>query len=213
MSLKIKVKVCGMTSLEQIEALTKMTVEYAGLIFYDKSPRYVRNKLEGEDLADVSERIKLAGVFVNESIDVIKQTIKEYHLDAVQLCGEESVADCDELRYIVEVFKVLPVRDKETTQEWINKYRGHCDFFLFDTHSDKYGGTGEKFEWKQLKRMPIRHFFFLSGGIAPEDAEKVKKFREAHYYGIDINSRFEIEPGVKDMEKIKDFIDELKAIH
>lgn len=208
----MKIKVCGLTLIEQLLQLFELNIDYAGLIFYEKSPRYVRVKLDPKTLTAIGNKGKLTGVFVNENVGAIKRRIEEFHLSAVQLCGSESPADCKELRKYVEVLKVIPVAEKQGDIQFLEKYFDHCDYFLFDTKSGKHGGTGKKFDWDILAEKTINKPFFLSGGISEEDAEIVNRFKHSDFAGVDINSRFEKSPGIKDIQKIKSFISQLKTL-
>jgi len=208
----MKLKVCGMTDVDQIRSLAKLGVDFAGMIFYKKSPRYVEGKILPSELQVISDRIKLTGVFVDEDLNFIKLKIKEYHLKAVQLCGSETPELCRELKEYAEVIKVVHVGSGEITQEQISNYAGETDFFLFDTQSEKYGGTGKKFDWNSLSATEISRPFFLSGGISIDDVGSINSFAHDNFIGIDINSRFEIGPGIKDINQIKNFISQLQGI-
>ncbi len=204
----MKVKVCGMTEAKQIKDLIQMGIDYAGMIFYEKSPRYVVGKIEPEELKNLSKEIQLTGVFVNEEIEVVQKRINEFHLSAVQLCGEETPDYCEELRQSVGVLKVVPVYE-DVDIFLLKKYADVCDYFLFDTQSKKYGGTGVQFNWDLLTKMEINKPFFLSGGIGENDVDRILQFHQDQFYAIDINSRFEISPGKKNMPVIKLFLEQI----
>lgn len=204
----MKIKVCGLTSIDQIQQLSALNVDYCGLIFYEKSPRFVSDKINSNELRKLSLPAKLVGVFVNENVDHIKSKIEEYGLAAVQLCGNESSEECNEIKTFAEVIKVFHVGDRMLQLE---DYESCCDYFLFDTASDNYGGTGKKYDWKLLSKMEITKPFFISGGISSGDVLHLKQFFHPQLFGIDINSRFEISPGIKDIEKIKKFIHQLQT--
>lgn len=205
----MRIKVCGITRAEQLAALCGLKVDYAGLIFYAPSPRFVVGKIMPGSLSGFSGKIRLTGVFVNEEVQAIRQRIAQYHLDAVQLCGTEPPAHCEELRKDAEVIKVLHAGDQGVDRALLPEYRAATDYLLFDTRSAGFGGSGKKFDWSKLPSNDIEQPFFLSGGIAPEDAGIVGRFRHPHFYGVDINSRFETEPGIKDIKKITTFIHQL----
>lgn len=205
----IKIKVCGMTQVEQIGQLVDMGVDYAGLIFYDKSPRYVKGKIEEGEIKSIADKIKLVGVFVNEEEGAVKEIIEKYNLNAVQLCGSESPEYCRNLMKIADVIKVISVGE-EVNLALLKSYENSCHSFLFDTHSKKYGGSGKQFDWKILHNLKISHPFFLSGGISEQDTNEICKFSHPSFFGIDINSRFEREPGIKDIQKIKSFLKEIR---
>lgn len=204
----MKIKVCGLTSIEQIQQLSALNVDYCGLIFYEKSPRFASAKIDPIELKNLSLPVKLTGVFVNESVDHIKSKIEEYGLVAVQLCGNESPEECNEIKTFAEVIKVFHVGHKMLQ---FKNYGSCCDYFLFDTASDNYGGTGKKYDWKLLSEMKIEKPFFISGGISSDDVLHLKEFFHPHLFGVDINSRFEISLGIKDIEKIKKFNHQLQA--
>lgn len=208
----MKVKVCGMTDVDQIEGLVSLGVDFAGLIFYEKSPRYVAEKIDTITLQSLSQRIKLTGVFVNENAEKIKEMIDSYHLSAVQLCGSEPVDLCDEIRRYAEVIKVIHVGNDNDFSLLAKRYYNHCDYFLFDTQSDKYGGSGKKFSWESLSEYSFSKPFFLSGGISADDADAIKTFSHPDFFGIDLNSRFEVSAGNKDLNKIKTFINQLNIV-
>ena len=207
----MRVKVCGMTQLDQVKELEEMGVDFAGFIFYPKSPRYAGNQISGEQLKKAKLRIGKVGVFVNTPYDQMMRTVDEYGLDMVQLHGDESPRACEQIANYVTVIKVFRLGENDPIS-WITKpYEDSCDMFLFDTLGAGYGGTGKKFNWDLLKPAGIEKLFFLSGGIEPEDNEKLKEFCQEEVakklFSIDINSRFEIHSGVKDLDKIKIFLE------
>lgn len=206
-------KVCGITSLKQLQQLDGLEVDFAGLIFYKSSPRYVGNKLTKEELAGIDLDIKKVGVFVNEERDEIMRIVEEYDLDVVQLHGQESPHFCEKISGEIEVIKAFSVNDtsNKSVDDMIADYDEVCDYYLFDSASKGLaGGTGKKFDWKRIADSKIEKPFFLSGGIEPNDATIIKKFKHPDFYGVDINSRFEKEPGVKDMGQILQFLHSLK---
>ncbi|RYF96698.1 MAG: phosphoribosylanthranilate isomerase [Chitinophagaceae bacterium] len=210
----MNIKVCGITSLKQLKQLDGLNIDYAGLIFYKDSPRYLGDKINAQDLKKADFDIKTVGVFVNpEMIDVL-DAIDAYGLDAVQLHGEESPEMCDDLSSEVEVIKAFSIGKQKTLDidELVAPYDSVCDFYLFDTAGKgvEAGGTGQQFDWSLLDKARIEKPFFLSGGIGLEDAAKIKAFRHSDFYGIDINSKFEKEPGVKDMALVLQFLQALK---
>lgn len=207
----LKIKVCGLRSREQIIALDAMGVDYCGIIFFKDSPRYAGESNLDDLLKNQKLKCRLTGVFVNESIEVIEDTIRTYGLKAVQLCGMESPAFCSDIRKHVEVFKVFHLHhDFDFAQ--LDEYKDCCDFFLFDTQSKLHGGSGQKFDWNLLHSIPATKPFFLSGGIAPEDVERIALVNHPSCYGVDINSRFEISPGNKNISAVKIFYDQIKQL-
>ena len=198
----MNIKVCGLTQLKQLQQLDALNVAFAGLIFHKDSPRYVVGKIAKDELKDADFDLKKVGVFVNADYDEIMQMIDDYGLDVVQLHGDETPELCEELSDEVEVIKAFSIGDKITSiDDMIVDYDDVCDYYLFDTASKngKVGGTGEKFDWKLVKKSKIEKPFFLSGGICLDDLELIKSFKHPDYYGIDVNSRFEKSPGIKDM--------------
>lgn len=208
----MNIKVCGITELKQLQQLDGLDVDFAGLIFYKDSPRYAGDKLSGKDLKNADFDLKKVGVFVNpEMIDVL-DAIDEYGLEVVQLHGDESPEMCEDLSTEVEVIKAFRISGDEDIDELVAPYDAVCDYYLFDTGGlqESIGGTGKQFDWSILSKAKIEKPFFLSGGIGPEDADKLKKFRHPDFYAVDINSKFEKEPGVKDMAKLLKFKQSLK---
>lgn len=210
----MRIKVCGMTQLAQVRQLDEMGVDFAGFIFYPKSPRYVVNHLAGEELKKAKVRLGKVGVFVHATYDEVMKHVDDYSLDMVQLHGDETPRFCEQLANYVTVIKCFRLQDNDPIDWIMRPYEESCDMFLFDTLGVGYGGTGKKFNWDILKTTIMNKLFFLSGGIEPEDAEKLKLFAKEtvakKLFSIDINSKFEIAPGIKDMEKIKKMIEDLK---
>ena len=208
----MKIKVCGITQVDQLLQLDELGIDYAGLIFYQHSPRYVLNKLRSEDVKKEETGIQKVGVFVNASEEDIRTQVELYGLDVVQLHGNETPSFCKHISDHVSVIKAFRINKKnELNIDWMIKpFEEFCDFYLFDTGNEKaYGGTGEKFDWDILQSNQINKPFFLSGGIGLADIEKIKAFHHAFLYAFDINSMVEVEPGIKDIEEIKKFMDEL----
>ncbi len=203
----MNIKVCGITQLKQLQQLDGMDIDFAGLIFYKKSPRYVVDKLLKAEIQGSDLDLKKVGVFVDAAFEDIVQAIDDYALDVVQLHGDETPYQCEELSDRTEVIKVFSIGDDtRDIDEMIADYDEVCDYYLFDTSvNGAKGGTGKKFDWKKLSKSKIEKPFFLSGGIELDDAVKLKAIKHPDFYGIDINSRFEKEPGIKDMAKILQF--------
>jgi len=201
-------KVCGITSIDQASALQAMGVHYIGFIFYPSSKRYVLEKLSLADLANFKPTgVKKVGVFVNEPLEQLIEIAQAAALDLVQLHGDESPDYCAEVRQKVETIKVFRVGAAVPNFE---SYEAVVDYFLFDTDSALYGGTGHHFNWELIKGSTITKPFFLSGGIGPNDVQGVQVMEKTKagktLLALDINSQFEITPGVKNLEKIKIFI-------
>src|SRR6188474_18427 len=210
----MNIKVCGITQFKQLQQLEALNIDYAGLIFYKDSPRYMGDKLSGKQVKEADFDIKKVGVFVNPSYSDLLDAIDEYGLDIVQLHGNETPELCEELSAGVEVIKAfrIPADKSIDIDVMVADYDEVCDFYLFDTAGlkESFGGTGQQFDWGILKKAKIEKPFFLSGGIGPDDAAKIKSFRHPDFFGVDINSRFEKEPGVKDMGLVLGFKQGLK---
>lgn len=209
----MNIKVCGITSLKQLQQLDGLDVDFAGLIFYKQSPRYVGNKLNKEEIAGCDLDIKKVGVFVNEEYDGIMQAIEDYNLDIVQLHGDESPYLCEQVSNEIEVIKAFRVDDtsEKSIDYMVQDYDEVCDYYIFDAAvKGTFGGTGKKFNWKKIAESKIEKPFFLSGGIGPEDAGLIKTYKHPDFYGVDLNSRFEKEAGVKDMALVLQFIHAMK---
>jgi phosphoribosylanthranilate isomerase len=208
----MKIKVCGITTVEQLKQLQDMNVDYAGLIFYPKSKRYAYEKLTAQKAEIRSLEIKKVGVFVNAGMGFLKSCIAEYGLSAVQLHGDETPEFCDALKNEIDVIKVLRIGNVALDiDERIRPFQNSCAYFLFDTDTAEYGGSGKRFDWTVLQEATIGKPFFLSGGIGPDDMEKVKRFSHPYFQAIDINSRFESTAGIKNMESVNEFVNQLKA--
>ena len=210
----IRVKVCGMTRVDQVQELDTMGVEFAGFIFYPRSPRYAFKSLSAVDIKKIRGRINKVGVFVNANADDVLRTVDECGLYLVQLHGDESPRYCEKIADYVTVIKAFRLTEEENVLWKIKDYYDTADMFLFDTEGSGFGGTGKKFNWELLEGLNIQKPFFLSGGIAPEDVDKLKDFQQTavakDLFALDINSKFEILPGVKDMSKVRTFLDGLK---
>ncbi len=207
---RIKVKVCGMKHKDNIQELLELQPDLIGFIFYPKSKRYVGEKIDEAIIELIPSTIKKVGVFVNETEDKVKKIVRDNKLDLVQLHGDESPDQCaaykKQVRTVVKAFRVNETFDFSSTLAYMDV----CDYFLFDTYTCQYGGSGHKFDWRILTDYHNDKALFLSGGIAVEDAESIKVISGLNLYSVDINSRFEIEPGIKDIAKVKKFIEDIR---
>lgn len=186
----------------------KLPVDYLGFIFYPESKRFV-GKIISPELF-YSEKTKVA-VFVNEKADEIIIITQKYDFKYVQLHGDESPEICKTLKNKgLKVIKAFSLNNNFDFSELTN-YESCTDFFLFDTKTEIPGGSGKKFNWKILEKYTMNTPFFLSGGIGPEDAGAIKEINHPKLYGIDLNSRFEDEPGLKNIKKLEEFINEIKT--
>jgi len=206
----IRIKVCGMTNPENVGEIIGAKPGYIGFIFYPGSSRYVGKEPDLKLFASVPPLIKKVGVFINEDNQSIIDKAIRFGLNLIQLHGNESVNVCSDLKSTgLGVIKVFNIAEGFSFKS-IQKYIPVCDYFLFDTKGEGYGGSGKKFDWKILAEYTFDKPFFLSGGIGFGDAGEVKSISNRGLFAVDINSRFEISPGIKDVEKVRKFINELK---
>jgi phosphoribosylanthranilate isomerase len=207
------IKICGMREPENILAAAGLTPDFMGFIFYPGSPRFAGELLNPDILAQLPTQIRKTGVFVNEGLSGITSTVKKYSLDAVQLHGDETAELCRQIMDMgVQVIKAFSIREANSLALCAD-FTDSTDYFLFDTMTSNHGGSGQKFDWRMLDGFDPGHPFFLSGGIGPADTDNISGLKNSSLYGIDLNSRFEIEPGLKDTEKLKKFINEIRDKH
>ena len=200
-----------MRDLNNIRDLVKLKPDYIGFIFYEKSPRYIGKKIAPEILDAIPPSIKKVGVFVNASEREMKNIIVQNGLNMVQLHGNESPEICQLIRLGgIEVIKAFSV-DESFDFHSIKSYQESCGYFLFDTKTHEYGGSGKQFNWNLLDKYTFSKPVFLSGGIGAEDVEKIKQLNNKNIKAIDINSRFETEPGIKDIKAIGSFMTTVKS--
>lgn len=208
-----KIKVCGLTQLNQIHELISMETDFLGFIFYEKSPRYVLDRLSLEEILKIGHPGK-TGVFVNDGIEKITDITEKAGLKFIQLHGDESEDFLIELKQKLQpdvtLIKVIRIgnNDDETREKikcTLNSYRSLVNYFLFDTDGKAFGGTGKQFDWTLLNEFKIPLPYFLSGGISEENIDNICLLNQQPF-AIDINSKFELKPGDKDLEKIKKFI-------
>lgn len=233
----MKLKVCGMRDAQNIRDVAALDIDMMGFIFYPKSPRFVSlissqagiipdyspERLNMAVNADgkpgyiFPKRIKRVGVFVDEMPQTIITYVYNYSLDYIQLHGKETPTLIDNLRRTlvpdlvpdIKVIKAFGINSADDLQQ-CEAYEGHVDLFLFDTRTPLKGGSGRQFDWSVLEAYHGRTPFLLSGGIGPEDAERVKAFHHPQCVGIDVNSRFETAPAMKDVELLSKFIKQIK---
>ncbi len=227
------IKVCGMRDADNIREVSELDIDMMGFIFWKDSPRFVRmisshagiipdyseerlNKNSGK-VVDDQHRIKRVGVFVDDMPQTIVTRIYNYELDYVQLHGEESCIMIDNLRRTLEpdirtgvkIIKTISVSSAEDIEK-TKEYEGCVELFLFDTKCPTMGGSGDKFDWSVLSAYKGNVPFLLSGGIGMDDVDKIKSFQHPQFAGVDVNSCFETEPGVKDVEKLRLFVEKLR---
>lgn len=206
--MNLSIKICGMADAGNIHEAMALRPDYLGLIFHPVSPRNAC-RLASEELEGVRGRVKLVGVFVNRPVDEILARCKAYGLHAVQLHGDESPEFCHSLRGRgFEVWKAVGVGTVDDIAS-LERYAGCVDSFVLDRKSPNRGGTGKKFDWNLLSSYSLPVGFMLGGGIGPEDAEAITRLCHPRLTGIDLNSRFELSPGIKNIELLKTF---LKAV-
>ena len=204
-----KIKVCGMKDPENMQALAELPVDMMGLIFYEQSPRYVEDK-DAAAINALSSTIPKVGVFVDTSLRVILDKTERFRLQLVQLHGKESPEYCSIIRNKgIPVIKAIQIETAEDLKS-CKIYEACCDYFLFDTPTPQYGGSGNKFDWGLLSAYTGSTPFFLSGGISPEDADSIKRLDFPLLFALDLNSRFEITPGIKDINSVKQFLFNIK---
>lgn len=209
----MEIKVCGMKHPANVLAVLNLPVNYLGFIFYEKSARFVTlqaTAFTGFDKVG-SQGIHKVGVFVNAPIEAVERRVQEFDLDYVQLHGSENVFYCNELRQKgIRIIKAFSV-DESFVFTLTDAYQYDCDFFLFDTKGKNPGGNGVQFDWSILEKYQGQTPFFLSGGIGPKDAEAIKALSFPRLHAIDVNSGFEIEPGLKNVEKLAPFVCDLRS--
>ena len=212
-----QLKVCGLTKINQIQELISLNTNFLGFIFYEKSPRFVLNHLSLKEIAEIPHFGKV-GVFVNESIKAIVEITTESQLDIIQLHGNENEKFILQLKQIlgnnIKIIKVIRIGNQsfDELQKTINQQPSTVNYLLFDTDSKAFGGTGKTFDWQILNEIEIPIPYFLSGGISLENIHQLSTINHQPL-AIDINSKFEIEPGNKNLEKIKKFTQIVNKIY
>ena len=206
----MQIKICGLRDPENIREIAALQPDFMGFIFYPNSPRYV-GQLDAVSLTSLPTSIKKTGVFVNENLENILTAISKYNLDAVQLHGADNKKLCRKIRQEAKtmVIKVFPIMDASNFRV-TGDYEDVADYFLFDTKTDLYGGSGQKFNWNILQEYTGNKSFLLSGGIGADDVKAIRAIEHPLLAGVDLNSKFELKPGLKNVALLKQFIDELK---
>lgn len=205
----MKLKVCGLNNRQNIEEVLKCQPDYIGFIFYDKSPRFIGD-LSEEFVRNISSAKKI-GVFVNESREHVLESAAQYGLDLVQLHGNESPDVCEIINKNIPVIKAFQVND-QFDFESVRQYQHVCEYFLFDSKSENYGGSGKSFNHYKLEEYKLDKEVFLSGGLDLNIADDILYLQSVHpnIFGIDVNSRFELSPGIKNTGKLKALTDKMK---
>ncbi|PZU86013.1 MAG: phosphoribosylanthranilate isomerase [Chryseobacterium sp.] len=213
MKSQFQIKVCGLTRLNQIKELIDLKVDFLGFIFYERSPRYVLNHLSLEQISEINHQAKV-GVFVNEDLDRIIEISEQAKLNLIQLHGDETENYILELRQKLNpeigIIKVIRIGNQtENLESKIHQLKYKIDYLLFDTDSQAFGGTGKTFDWNILNDIDIPIPYFLSGGISLENVADLKNINQKPT-ALDINSKFEIEAGNKNIGKIKELLSLIK---
>jgi len=205
MTKQIAIKVCGLKDPANIKEVVSLKPQYIGFIFYPLSARFVGH-LDAENISAITN-VKKTAVFVNSSVEDIRKVVNKYQFEAVQLHGNENPELCKEVRKMgVEVIKAFGI-DEEFDFSVLEEYLPVSDYFLFDTKTPKHGGSGKTFDWEALKRYPYSKPYFLSGGISLENFSDAYSFEDERLYALDLNSRFELSPGVKNIVLLKQILD------
>ena len=212
-----QLKVCGLTKMDQIQELISLNTNFLGFIFYEKSPRFVLNHLSLEEISEINHQGKV-GVFVNETVEKISEISEKAKLNFIQLHGDEDEEFVKKLRLSlsknIKIIKVIRIGNQsfDELQKTINQQPSTVNYLLFDTDSKAFGGTGKTFDWQILNEIEISKPYFLSGGISLENIHQLSTINHQPL-ALDINSKFETEPGSKDLEKIKNFTQIVKKIY
>ena len=202
--MKKLLKVCGMREAANIKELAALSPDFMGFIFYPPSSRFV-STIDENTIKSIPKKIRKVGVFVNENVLKIKDIAKNFRLDVIQLHGDESPDVCMKLKsegyVVIKAFHIASADDFSETAE----YEGTCDYYLFDTKTQGYGGSGMTFDWTFLDRYTGQTPFLLSGGIRLESVQDLWKLNHPKLAGFDINSGFEVKPALKDIDLVKKF--------
>ncbi len=208
---KPKIKICGITNLEDARYASGKFVDYLGFIFYDKSPRYIEPAMAGA-IINWLEGPKKVGVFVNQSIDEVNQIAKESGLDLVQLHGDESVEYCELIdKPVIKVLHITPETSIDELKYKVESYSDVAQYFLFDTKIDAlWGGTGKTFDWEMLAELSNKIPFFVAGGLNTDNMQNA--IETTSPYAVDVSSSLEEEPGIKDYDKIDALMDVMNNV-
>ncbi len=206
----MKIKICGLKQSENIQEINELQPDFMGFIFYPKSKRWVDLNNISKSFQKIDDGIKKVGVFVNETTENINQILNGFDFDVIQLHGSESPETVKKLKS--KAYQVIKVFSMKTGFDFslLQQYQGLCDYFLFDTATPKYGGSGIKFNWDLLKQYNGSTPFLLSGGISINDINEIQNLKHPQFVGVDVNSGFEIEPGLKDIDLLEKFIKEIR---
>ena len=208
---RTKVKICGLTTLQDARFVAGAHADYMGFIFYEKSKRYIEAGQAGA-IINWIEGPECVGVFVNQPMDDVNMIATQTGIDLVQLHGNESPEYCDLIdKPVIKAFHIDQDTTTDSLQKAINPYLNKVDYLLFDTKVENaWGGTGKSFDWKVLDNLPDEVPFFLSGGLSPENVRQACE--TVHPYAVDISSSLELEPGIKDYDKVEAFFESMDEI-
>ena len=208
----MKIKICGMKYPNNISSIAALQPDMMGFIFYPKSKRYVGDDFTFNAIQHLPDNIKKVGVFVNETNEFILEKCLSYQLDLVQLHGYETPLQCKMLQEKnIQVIKAFQL-DETFNFDTLKPYQLVCNYFLFDTKTDHYGGSGKSFNWKIIDQYPLNIPFLLSGGIGVDNIDDALALQQSHPYlvGIDLNSKLETEPGIKSLETCKKIMQKIR---
>ena len=209
--MNLKWKVCGMKTPDNIAGVLQLRPDYMGFIFYKKSSRYVGVDWPGPG-SDFPETTAKVGVFVNEELEQLKLLADRYRLDYLQLHGDETPEYCRIVSKAgYQIIKAVGLRT-DADHGRLAEYSQYVEYFLFDTPSQQYGGTGKTFDWSLLETYIGQRPFFLSGGLSTENVQAVSTLRHPDLWALDVNSRFETEPGIKNIVRLKEFKEQLQKL-
>lgn len=210
--MEVKLKICGMKLPDNIQAVAALKPDYLGFIFFRDSKRFV-DGLTPSFVKNLPAEIRRTGVFVNEELNKVAELAILYGLNAVQLHGQEPAKYCIALRGRladagIELIKAFGVNEHFDFST-LDAYSNVADYFLFDTQTPDHGGSGKTFNWSLLENYKLNKPYFLSGGIGPDSMEQLKQINDPRLYAVDVNSRFELAPGLKNTDQLKDFKNKL----
>jgi phosphoribosylanthranilate isomerase len=205
----ILIKICGMKDPANIEEVVKLKPQYIGFILYHGSPRFVNLSTAVKLAANIPSSIQKTAVLVNEPVENAVKIAQSRTFDLIQLHGNESARYCSELSKHIRVIKAFSI--SHTLPSNLDEYQNQCEMFLFDNAGEKAGGSGKKFDHSILKNYSLNTEFILSGGINADDSDYIKSVKNEKMSGVDLNSRFEISPGIKDIKLLKSFIEKIRA--
>ena len=208
---RIRVKICGITDLQDARFVSGALADYIGFIFYEDSPRFIEPSKAGA-IINWIEGPECVGVFVNQPLDDVNMVVRQAGIDIVQLHGTESPEYCEMIeRPVIKVFHIRPETAADDIEKAITPYRSSVDYLMFDTRVEgKWGGTGKSFDWSLLDTFSGEIPFFLSGGLTPENVHDACE--TVHPFAVDVSSGVEREPGSKDYDKVEAFMQEMKKI-